>query len=213
MRAELVAFAGLMAFLRSDWARPWLPGVHIVDASLSGIGVSYGQWPLADAEEVGRVPERARYRLGAGPARASAALAAGLDIGSESGKMEAPEADSAALDPLETGRWELCPRFPEVPARLLQSGIWRLVQAGRWTLEEGILHLEARATLQAVRRLTRSRAGRDAQAIVLGDNLAVVQSFARHWSRYLDFLVQIRKVAALNRIRFCFAKMPDGFPF
>ena len=80
-----------------------------MDASLSGFGVAYGQWPLADAEEVGRVPEGARYRLGAGPARAFAARAAGLKIVPESGKMASPEADPAALDPLEAGRWELDP--------------------------------------------------------------------------------------------------------
>ena len=54
-----------------------------VEASKSGYAVHFSAVGSETAGGIGRVSERARYRLGAGQARQHAALAAGLELGDD----------------------------------------------------------------------------------------------------------------------------------
>ena len=78
--AELGAFRGLMILLYSDWWLPWEPCVLATDASEQGYAVAQSVWAPTDVRELGHVPEKSRWRLGAPKARARAAGAAGLDL-------------------------------------------------------------------------------------------------------------------------------------
>ena len=56
-RAELEAFVGVMILIESDWARPWLSGVLVSDASLSVFGAAKSFWTPSDVAAVGRIPK------------------------------------------------------------------------------------------------------------------------------------------------------------
>ena len=84
--------------------------VYQTDASPSGFGVATATWSAEQVAEVGRVLERRRFKLGAGQARAHAAASAGFTIDDVTGLIVADE------DAEPVHRWEVDPRFPEVPA-------------------------------------------------------------------------------------------------
>ena len=76
-------FRGLLTLMVQDWWRPWNCCVLQTDASESGWGMAQSFWPQHVVEQVGRLPERARFRSALGrPARESALAAANLGRGS-----------------------------------------------------------------------------------------------------------------------------------
>ncbi|CAK0818448.1 unnamed protein product, partial [Prorocentrum cordatum] len=159
-------------------------GVYQTDAAPWAFGVAYSQWPVAAVADAGRVPERARFRLGAEAARSHAFAAAGLE-GRDDGLLQAragPAEDEAL-------RWGRDRSFLGLPARLLHGSWWSTVMADKWRYEEGIIHLEARAVPKEIERLARSRRGHDARALFVGDNLGLTLALGRSvWSTTTDVL-------------------------
>ena len=101
-----------------------------------------------------------------------------------------------------------------MPAELLHAARWRTVLVDRWAFEEGILHLEGRATLKAVERVASSRAGRDGRVLLLGDNMAVVLACSRSRARDVKLLAMIRRAAARSSgrgLRFSYRWTPSEF--
>ena len=94
------------------------------------------------------------------------------------------------------GDWEVAADFPEVPWQLLRGSAWKTARKGVWAFDEGILLLEARVLVKAIRRLSRSRNGCCIRQLFLCDNMAVVLAFARSRSQDFKLLVQIRRFNA-----------------
>ncbi|CAK0871913.1 unnamed protein product [Prorocentrum cordatum] len=163
---EIRMFRGLLTLMVQDWWRPWNCCVLQTDASESGWGMAQSFWPQHVVEQVGRLPERARFRSALGrPARESALAAANLARDS-SGALCSFEGmknpDSLASDPLSS--WELDPGFAEVPWQWLRKGAWETVRSGVWRFAEDILILEARALVKSIQRLAKTAHGRASQA-------------------------------------------------
>ena len=196
---ELRAFVDLVWFAFSVWSVPWKSQVYQTDASLSGWSVSICFWNVGSVKSVGRVPERARYRLGAGAARSHALL----DV------VEGPEASTdASLCDGSSQPWAVDPDFPEVCPALLQKQLWKRAVSGKWAYDSNILILEGCACLKAVERIASTCS--DCRTLILGDNMAAVLAFGRCRARDHKLLLLVRRMAAfsLSRgIRFFF----DGF--
>ncbi|CAK0850742.1 unnamed protein product, partial [Prorocentrum cordatum] len=163
---EIRMFRGLLTLMVQDWWRPWNCCVLQTDASESGWGMAQSFWPQHVVEQVGRLPERARFRSALGrPARESALAAANLARDS-SGALcsfeDMKNPDSLASDPLSS--WELDPGFAEVPWQWLRKGAWETVRSGVWRFAEDILILEARALVKSIQRLAKTAHGRASQA-------------------------------------------------
>ena len=77
-RQELRAYRSMMVVARTSWRGSWHPVVFAADASLSGYGISSTIWSPCEVAAVGRVPERRRWKLGAGIAREHALEQAGV---------------------------------------------------------------------------------------------------------------------------------------
>ncbi|CAK0866856.1 unnamed protein product [Prorocentrum cordatum] len=127
---EIKMFRGLLTLMVQDWWRPWNCCVLQTDASESGWGMAQSFWPQHVVEQVGRLPERARFRSALGrPARESALAAANLARDS-SGALcsfeDMKNPDSLASDLLSS--WELDPGFAEVPWQWLRKGAWETVR-------------------------------------------------------------------------------------
>ncbi|CAK0847687.1 unnamed protein product, partial [Prorocentrum cordatum] len=154
---EVRLFRGLLVLMVQDWWRPWNSCVLQTDASESGWGMAQLFWPLRVVEDVGRLPERARFRSAQGrPARESALAAASL-VQDSSGMIRSVESvmheDSSEPDALSA--WDVDPDFAEVPWEWLRKGAWETVRSGAWRFPEGIFILEARALVKAVQRRLR----------------------------------------------------------
>ncbi|CAK0824695.1 unnamed protein product, partial [Prorocentrum cordatum] len=163
---EIEMFRGLLTLMVQDWWRPWNCCVLQTDASESGWGMAQSFWPQHVVEQVGRLPERARFRSALGrPARESALAAANLARDS-SGALcsfeDMKNPDSLASDLLSS--WELDPGFAEVPWQWLRKGAWETVRSGVWRFAEDILILEARALVKSIQRLAKTARGRASQA-------------------------------------------------
>ncbi|CAK0883464.1 unnamed protein product, partial [Prorocentrum cordatum] len=189
---ELVAFRGVLLLLGRDWWLPWNPCVLETDASLAGWAMAQSFWEPSQVASVGRVSERSRFkRVCAHSARESALTSAHL-FRDESGEWRSQFlGDEPQLDD-----WEVVADFPEVPWQLLRGSAWETVRRGVWGLSEGILVLEARALVKAIRRLARTRHGSCIRQLFLCDNMAVVLAFARSRSQDFKLLVQIRRFNA-----------------
>ena len=191
VRAELTAFAGLMIFLRSDWWRPWNPLVCSSDASNTGYGVCTSFWSLEDVARVGRQKERSRFRRCEGhSARESSLTSAGFVKDEVTGCWKTGELSSE--DYLNLSGWQIDQNFEEVPARLLRKDRWQPKLWGRWRFNEGILTLEARAAVKALRRVALSRFGSQIRQLFLLDNMSVTLAFERSRSRQFGLLKQVR---------------------
>ncbi|CAK0899857.1 unnamed protein product [Prorocentrum cordatum] len=163
---EIKMFRGLLTLMVQDWWRPWNCCVLQTDASESGWGMAQSFWPQHVVEQVGRLPERARFRSALGrPARESALAAANLardSSGALCSFADVDNPDSLASDPLSS--WELDPGFAEVPWQWLRKGAWETVRSGVWRFAEDILILEARALVKSIQRLAKTAHGRASQA-------------------------------------------------
>ncbi|CAK0879112.1 unnamed protein product [Prorocentrum cordatum] len=189
---ELVAFRGVLLLLGRDWWLPWNPCVLETDASLAGWAMAQSFWDPAQVAGVGRVSERSRFkRVGAHSARESALTSAHL-FRDESGEWRS----QLLGDDLLSDDWEVVADVPEVPWQLLRGSAWKTVRKGVWGLSEGILVLEARALVKAIRRLARARHGSCIRQLFLCDNMAVVLAFVRSRSQDFKLLVQIRRFNA-----------------
>ena len=102
--------------------------------------MSYAEFEPEAVAQVGRVPERARYKLGASSAREHAAELAGFILDQSTGHIV--EGPMRQLVPEELSRWEPDPSFPEVPTSMLKGDCWRSVVAGPWKSEEDILIIQ-----------------------------------------------------------------------
>eukprot|EP00959_Pyramimonas_sp_CCMP1952_P296907 6211536-Pyramimonas_sp.AAC.1 len=73
--------------------------------------------------------------------------------------------------------------------------------ADKWRHEEGIIHLEDWAVLKGIERLARSRHGRDARALFVGDNLALTLALGGSRSRGFKLLALIGRAGSLAQAR------------
>ncbi|CAK0892485.1 unnamed protein product, partial [Prorocentrum cordatum] len=114
----------LLPCLRADTRRPWSEVVTCFDAPPWGYGIVETEWDLEDAQRVGRVSERARFRgvLAAEGAPRERAL-----------EQEIARAPEPAL--LLAGR---SAGFPEVDYGKMHARPWRVVGCGRWKRKEAI---------------------------------------------------------------------------
>ena len=178
---ELKMFRGLLVLMVQDWWRPWNCCVLQTDARESGWGMAQSFWPKTVVEQVGRLPERARFRSALGrPARESALAAANLSLDG-AGAWRVLD-DEKNLDPLTSdllSLWELDPDFDEVPWQWLRKGAWETVRSGVWRFSEGILILEARALVKSIQRLAKTSHGVCVRQLFLSDNMSVVLYVAR----------------------------------
>eukprot|EP00438_Fugacium_kawagutii_P024261 Skav223122 [mRNA] locus=scaffold419:830256:833692:- [translate_table: standard] len=127
VQAELRAFCGLLPLLKADWLRPWCEQVTVSDASEEGYGVCCSSWKSSAVAQVGRCPERERFkRLGPHSARESALTSAGFVKDEVSGQWADGLLDDGAY--LEASGWCLNANFPEVPRDRLDSSQWKVVR-------------------------------------------------------------------------------------
>ena len=100
------------------------------------------------------------------------------------------------MDPdlFDESHWEVSTTFDEVPAHLLADSRWTTSCWGRFTRPEGILILECRAMLQAMRRLANSVHGLNARQVFLLDNMSLVLSLSRSRSASFHTLVVMRRI-------------------
>ncbi|CAK0817021.1 unnamed protein product, partial [Prorocentrum cordatum] len=131
----------LLPCLRADARRPWSEVVTCFDASPWGYGIVETEWGLKDAQRVGRVSERARFR---------GVLAAEGAPRERTLEQEIARAPEPAL--LLAGR---SAGFPEVDFGKMHARPWRVVGCGRWKRKEAIHGLEGAALTWAVRRAAR----------------------------------------------------------
>ena len=66
--------------------------------------------------------------------------------------------------------WEIDQAFPEVPASLLRSELWRLASVQKWKRSGNILIKEARALVKGFVRVVTSARVRDVRQQLLCDN-------------------------------------------
>ncbi|CAK0877830.1 unnamed protein product, partial [Prorocentrum cordatum] len=118
----------LLPCLRADARRPWSEVVTCFDASPWGYGIVETEWDLKDAQRVGRVSERARFR---------GALAAEGAPRERMLEQEIARAPEPAL--LLAGR---SAGFPEVDYGKMHARPWRVVGCGRWKRKEAIHGLD-----------------------------------------------------------------------
>ncbi|CAK0833865.1 unnamed protein product, partial [Prorocentrum cordatum] len=114
---EVKMFRGLLVLMVQDWRRPWNSCVLQTDASESGWGMAQSFWPLRVVGEVGRLPERARFRSAQGrPARESALAAVSL-VQDSSGVIRSVESviNEESSEPDALSAWDVDPDFAEVP--------------------------------------------------------------------------------------------------
>ncbi|CAK0884994.1 unnamed protein product, partial [Prorocentrum cordatum] len=119
LRAEVVKeiemFRGLLVLKVQDWRRPWNCCALKTDASESGRGMAQSFWPRKVVEQVGRLPERVRFRSAQGrPARGSVLAVASPALDS-SGVLRVFDEEKGP-DPLASDllfSWELDPEFAE----------------------------------------------------------------------------------------------------
>ena len=86
--------------------------------------------------------------------------------------------------------WEI--HFPELDPSILRETDWTVKAARRWFYTEGIIILDARASVYAVERWCSLAPCRHQRVLMSGDNMAVVLSFGRGRARSFGLLVQIR---------------------
>ncbi|CAK0802959.1 unnamed protein product, partial [Prorocentrum cordatum] len=119
--------------------------VTCFDASPWGYGIVETEWDLKDAQRVGRVSERARFR---------GALAAEGAPRERTLEQEIARAPEPAL--LLAGR---SAGFPEVDyGQQMHARPWRVVGCGRWKRKEAIHGLEGAALTWAVRQVATRQA-------------------------------------------------------
>ena len=191
VRREFTAFSGLMIFLRADWWRPWNSLVCCSDASTTGYGVCTSHWRLEDVRKVGRQKERSRFkRCDNHPARESALTSAGFIRDELTGAWKA--GNLSTEDYLNLSGWKLDQSFEEVPARLLRKQLWQPKLWGKWRFNEGIIILEARAAVKAMKRIAMSRYGSQTRQLFLLDNMSLTLALERSRSRQYGLLRQVR---------------------
>ena len=191
VRREFTAFSGLMIFLRADWWRPWNSLVCCSDASTTGYGVCTSHWRLEDVRKVGRQKERSRFkRCDNHSARESALTSAGFIRDELTGAWKA--GNLSTEDYLNLSGWRLDQSFEEVPARLLRKQLWQPKLWGKWRFNEGIIILEARAAVKAMKRIAMSRYGSQTRQLFLLDNMSLTLALERSRSRQYGLLRQVR---------------------
>jgi len=187
VRQELQSFKDILPLLESDWELPWNERVTATDSSGYGYGECVSDWGADEAARHGRLPERARFRRGAGSARAHS-FAVVQEAGRDSaGRVILPDTDDA--DP---HGWEEDDDFPEVPVVLMDHKRWRVTRSGRWKYSEDIHLTEARALVGALHRCCRTRAGCGQRRLFLADNMGDVLAFGRCRARRYPLLRQVR---------------------
>ena len=185
-RDEITAFLGLLPGLRAQWTRSWNQLVLASDASEDGYAVASSLWPLRDVKAVSRQLEKRRFKFeGSISAREAALTAAGF-VRSFDDPAWRPGPESMPPGVVENGL------FPEVPARLLDQSLWRVPLARRFWWSEGIVLLESRALLSAMRRVACSRFGHYTNQLFLVDNMGMCLGFARCRSSDFKMLSIIR---------------------
>ncbi len=192
-REEIVAFRGGMFMLFADWTLPWSSCVGASDASLDGMGVCSGQWPLDQVARHGRVMERSRFLRGPGKsARDSYFLDNGFTMDPLSGLWRPLLEDELPTETL----WKIQPGFPEIEIELLQKRLWQVRVSRPWRMSDDILVLEARALFRSLQVQISLHHAHDCRVLLLVDNMAVALSFGRKRSRNFKVLVQIRTFSA-----------------
>ena len=92
--------------------------------------LSYSEVHAPRVAEIGRVPEKSRFRLGSGDAREHAAPMAGLDHDRARRRIVSLGQDCPTA--AEVCRWEVDSSSAEVPGDLLHSSRWTSVPSGPW---------------------------------------------------------------------------------
>ena len=130
VRYELECFQHLMIFLISPWRLPWCSMVTATDSSLTGFGATRANLPLEVVQDLGRNPERLRFKkMPQGSSRVKALVQAGVytHIGG----------------PCDEGQeWLQDMSFQEVPAEFLLRSLWQDCMSGIWQDPEDISVLE-----------------------------------------------------------------------
>ena len=199
VREEFLAFRSLLAMCQSDWARQWSTYVTQTDASESGLGVATAEWPRDVVASCGRTSERSRFKRAAGSsARVRALEGAGFE------KIDDQWVPTAVLPEHRAaifGEWQLRGDFPEVPAEWLRSERWQSRLSRAWEFPEGIVHLEARALVTGVQRVSESVLGQNACYLFLCDNMSVVLAVERCRSHDFRLLRHVRRFCAYSLSR------------
>ena len=129
-RAKLVAVRGLLIFAQSDWTPAWHTGVFSTDSSLSGWGMTHGDWPELVVGRTGRLSERRRF-ISNGPGARESALAASCVV-LDDGQWIVEDAD----DEYEEVGFNIDPSFAEVPSMWFDPGRWNVSGFSCWTRSE-----------------------------------------------------------------------------
>ncbi|CAE7411650.1 unnamed protein product [Symbiodinium sp. KB8] len=179
-------------------ADPDYPKVTLVETAIGeitstfdgrGYGVCSREVGPEVAANIGRIPERERFRRGSCGGARAAALASILD--------EEGEDDGADVDALLQAGWEVNTKFVEVPRAILRKSDWQVNFHGKWMFPDDILVLEGYALVKALSRIAHTRHGANIRQLLLVDNLPVALSFERGHSRNFKLLRSIRKFSAL----------------
>ncbi|CAK0843037.1 unnamed protein product [Prorocentrum cordatum] len=155
LRREMLSLlSASYIFISKCYARTWAPGVMAVDASLTGLGAVECAAAPAEVGRVGRVRERWRFK--------------GRELLAESSRArsmrEGAVGDSA---------------FPDVPADLCKSSLWKTVASRRWRHKAPIQLLEGEALLWAMWRQVRRVAHRGCRLLFLSDSMCICCAVAK----------------------------------
>ena len=177
-------FRGLFVLMVQDWWRPWNCCVLQTDASESGWGMAQSFWPKMIVEQVGRVPERARFRSALGrPARESALAAANLSLdGAGAWRVLDDGKNLIRSRPTSCPSGSSTPILMRSPGNGSEKGAWETVRSGVWRFSEGILILEARALVKSIQPAAGQDLARSLCATALPIRQYVCGSFFRQGS-------------------------------
>ncbi|CAE7243495.1 pksN [Symbiodinium natans] len=142
VRREFEVFAALLPLCFSDWSRAWNGYISASDASLTGFGVCGRRIDPEIAAQVGRVPERERFRRCPSTSARASALSAALTENES-------DMDQEVEALLEAG-WEVDASFVEVPRALLRKSDWEVNLYGKWAYPDDILVLEGHALVKSL---------------------------------------------------------------
>ena len=183
----------LLPLCYADLRLVWDTEVTASDASLSGYAVAATSWAEQDVVTVGSQSERCRYKIRQPyiPPRERALRQTAASVLEDVSTVK-PIGDDYLED-----TFELNTNFQEVPYPLLRPENWGLCFASRFTVQERIGVLEARASVAAIRHKMRAIGKFRKRHLNLEDNLGLVLGEDKGRAKSFPLLLACRRHLAI----------------
>ena len=191
VRAELLAFYGLMPMVVCDFSRGWSTSTVMYDSCPEGYGAVVAERSLVDVEALGRCRERSRFKKTSLGPRARALW--DLDPDDPlSIRTPPPLADNVGEN------WVVEGDFPEVPLSFVRDSSWEVTLCDTWKYKMAVHMGEARAAVLSAGQVAMVRSNRGKRHLMIGDNLGVTLALERKRACAYPLLIQIRRLCALS---------------